>query len=121
MYGGAALLLERRLFPVCGPRLCRSGLELRLVVRLFGSCLISIFDHFSTGTLPLAGSGASRSRRAAAEVTSSSGAGVLLDVNHAQLRPQKGAKANLPRNGEKVTSRVEGQVVDLGGGGPQSG
>ena len=32
VYGGAELLLERRLFPVCGPRLCRPGHELRLIV-----------------------------------------------------------------------------------------
>ena len=36
VYGGAELLLERRLFPVCGPRLCRPGLRPRLVVHLFG-------------------------------------------------------------------------------------
>ena len=52
-------------------------------------------------------------RRAAAEVTSSSGAGVLLDVICAQVWPQqkKGEKANLPRNGEKVLLASKGQVV----------
>ena len=38
---------------------------------------------------------------------------MLLDVIHAQLRPQKGEKANLPRNGEKVLLASKGQVVDL--------
>ena len=37
------MLLERRLLPFCGPRLCRPGLELRLVVHLLGLCFVVDF------------------------------------------------------------------------------
>ena len=45
VYGGAAMLLMRRLFPVCGPRLCRPRLELQLL----DGALDGVFRHERCG------------------------------------------------------------------------
>ena len=43
VYGGTELLLERRLFPACRPRLGRPGHELQRTVCLFGSLVNVVF------------------------------------------------------------------------------